>query len=198
MNPYLKESALPAHPLGDITNRSATSAVEDDTDDDRVEFQRDFSLIMYQVPMPRLEQSKILIPTRKNHPPTRIVARATASSTGTTPSWISTAAATTTTLLLNKRQRVHWPSIKRTRTGILPALYAQRSRHILAIKKDPMAVLFVPRSRFPQMHTGRHPSLQHRLMMEIIKPPRAQADLQAQAETQAFVSKGRACQVPRA
>ncbi|UKZ67191.1 uncharacterized protein TrAtP1_008355 [Trichoderma atroviride] len=43
MNPYLKESALPAHPLGDITNRSATSAVEDDDDDDRPEFQRDFS-----------------------------------------------------------------------------------------------------------------------------------------------------------
>ncbi|PON30383.1 hypothetical protein TGAM01_v200823 [Trichoderma gamsii] len=43
MNPYLKESALPAHPLGDITNRASTSAVEDDDDDDRAEFQRDFS-----------------------------------------------------------------------------------------------------------------------------------------------------------
>lgn len=43
MNPYLRESALPAHPLGDITNRSAISAAEDDTDDDRAEFQRDFS-----------------------------------------------------------------------------------------------------------------------------------------------------------
>ncbi|KAK6447966.1 hypothetical protein FP744_10004216 [Trichoderma asperellum] len=43
MNPYLKESALPANALGDITNRAATSAVEDDDDDDRPEFQRDFS-----------------------------------------------------------------------------------------------------------------------------------------------------------
>ncbi|KAM0452135.1 hypothetical protein ACHAPV_009654 [Trichoderma viride] len=43
MNPFLKESALPAHPLGDITNRTATSAVEDDDDDYRAEFQRDFS-----------------------------------------------------------------------------------------------------------------------------------------------------------
>ncbi|KAM0262447.1 hypothetical protein ACHAQJ_001700 [Trichoderma viride] len=43
MNPYLRESILQSHPLGDITNRAATGGIEDDDDDDRAEFQREFS-----------------------------------------------------------------------------------------------------------------------------------------------------------
>jgi hypothetical protein len=43
MNPYLRESILQSHPLGDITNRAAIGGFEDDDDDDRPEFQRDFS-----------------------------------------------------------------------------------------------------------------------------------------------------------